>query len=231
MSGTRLSASEAGALERCIASGGVAVFPADTVYGLACDPSSPSAIKRLYELKGRPERMPAAVMFFALRHALAALPELDPQTLAAARALLPGPVTLILSNPRNRFPLACDPASGAGPAEHAHAGASPPPLGLRVPRWPPELAALGEVRLPAMQSSANRSGEPAASALSEVPESIRRAADLVLDGGRLPGTASTVIDLRALQGEGAGGGLRVLREGALDREQIASALHGIQHGL
>ncbi|HEV2786052.1 MAG TPA: Sua5/YciO/YrdC/YwlC family protein, partial [Solirubrobacteraceae bacterium] len=84
---------EADAFERCIADGGVALFPADTVYGLACDPGSQAAVDRLYALKRRPADKPAAVMFFALEPALAALPELEPRTRAALQALLPGAVT------------------------------------------------------------------------------------------------------------------------------------------
>ena len=73
--------------ERCIAVGGIAVFPADTVYGLACEPDSKEAVQRLYMLKRRRPDKPAAVMFFALDLALAALPELGPRTAGgAARA-------------------------------------------------------------------------------------------------------------------------------------------------
>jgi len=67
-----LTAADAQAFERCVADGGVALFPADTVYGLACDPESSAAVQRLYELKGRPTDKPAAVMFFALDGALEA---------------------------------------------------------------------------------------------------------------------------------------------------------------
>ena len=102
--------------------GGVAVFPADTVYGLACAPDSPHAVERLYALKGRPPDKPAAVMFFDRDRALAALPELGERTRAALEALLPGAVTLLLPNPRRRFPLACGP--------------DPATLGLRVPALP-----------------------------------------------------------------------------------------------
>ena len=56
--------SQAEAFERCMAVGGIAVFPADTVYGLACDPRNREAVERLYLLKRRAERKPAAVMFF-----------------------------------------------------------------------------------------------------------------------------------------------------------------------
>src|SRR5207244_6932572 len=93
-----VTAEHAAALERCIANGGVALFPADTVYGLAADPESEEAVERLYRIKGRPPRRPAAVMFFAVAPALAALPELGERTRAALELLLPGPVTAVVAN-------------------------------------------------------------------------------------------------------------------------------------
>src|SRR5690606_4592905 len=71
-----LGRSEAETFERCIGVGGVALFPADTVYGLACEPEIDDAVARLYALKGRRPDKPAAVMFFQLELALAALPGL-----------------------------------------------------------------------------------------------------------------------------------------------------------
>jgi L-threonylcarbamoyladenylate synthase len=201
---------DAGAAEtfaRCVAVGGVAVFPADTVYGLACEPDAEEAVARLYRLKGRSPDRPAAVMFFALELAQAALPELESRTRAALRALLPGGVTLLLPNPARRFPLACGPDPGT--------------LGLRVPAWPAPLAALGAVRWPVLQSSANAAGGPDARTLADVPEPIRRDADLVLDGGPLPGTPSTVVDLRAWERDAR---WTVVREGAVAAADVAAAL-------
>ncbi len=189
--------------EACIASGGVAVFPADTVYGLACDPTSREAVARLYALKGRPADQPAAGMFFALERALAALPELGPRSRAALEALLPGAVTLLLPNPLARYPLAC--------------GHDPWTLGLRVPA----PGVLADVSVPVMQSSANLSGGADPRSLPEVDEALRQGADLVVDGGPLPGTPSTVLDLRAY---GSHGTWSVLREGAVARDDVAAAL-------
>ena len=87
--------------------GGVAVFPADTVYGLACDVHNRVAVERLYRFKRRRLDKPSAVMFFDRELALAALPELGERTRAALGRLLPGPVTVLLPNPERRFPLAC----------------------------------------------------------------------------------------------------------------------------
>jgi L-threonylcarbamoyladenylate synthase len=198
---------DAATFARCISVGGVAVFPADTVYGLACDPDLDDAVERLYRLKGRRPDKPAAVMFFALDLALAAVPELGEATRAAVERLLPGPYTLLLPNPARRFPLACGP--------------DPETLGLRVPRLPAALAALETVRWPALQSSANRAGGPDARTLAGVPAPIRAAADLVLDGGELPGTPSTVVDLRPYE---QARDWRVVREGAVSRDEVRDRL-------
>ncbi len=203
-----LSAADARTFERCIAVGGIAVFPADTVYGLACEPDSKEAVQRLYMLKRRALDKPAAVMFFALDLALAALPELGPRTAGALRALLPGAVTLLLPNPAGRFPLAC----GPGAADV---------LGVRVPQWPRALAALADVRWPVLQSSANVAGGPDARRLQDVPQYMREHTDLVLDGGTLPGTPSTVVDLRGYELDER---WSVAREGAMSITEVAARL-------
>jgi L-threonylcarbamoyladenylate synthase len=82
-----LTSDDVRTFERCIAVGGVALFPADTVYGLATEPESKEGVERLYALKGRRPDRPAAVMFFRRELALAALPELPEPTRAAAEAL------------------------------------------------------------------------------------------------------------------------------------------------
>jgi L-threonylcarbamoyladenylate synthase len=202
-----LDAADASRLEECVACGGVAVLPTDTVYGVCCDAEDDRAAERMYRLKGRPPTRPAAVMFFSVEPALATLGELPEAERAALEALLPGPVTVLLANRAARFAPACrsDPAT----------------LGLRVPRLPEHLAALGAVAGPVMQSSANISGEPDARRLEEVPKSLREGADLVLDGGELAGTPSTVIDLRDFY---PGRRWHLLREGALPRADVEQLL-------
>lgn len=205
-----LTARDATTFERCMAVGGLAVFPADTVYGVACDPDAKEAVQRLYLLKHRTAGKPAAVLFFARDLALEALPELGPRTKRALQALLPGALTLLLPNPAGRWPLAC--------------GSDPSTVGLRVPALTPPLAALQGVHWPVMQSSANTSGGPDARRLADVPGALREAADLVLDGGELPGTPSTVLDLRGFEDVGA---WSVVREGAVAQTTIAAALRGV----
>lgn len=201
-----ITSDDAQTFARCIAVGGVAVFPADTVYGLACEPDTREAVERLYALKGRRPDKPAAVMFFDRELAFAALPELEPRTRSMLERLLPGAITALLPNPLRRYPLAC------GPDPHT--------LGLRVPALGGEIEALAEMRWPVMQSSANRSGGYEAHRLQDVPEEIRRRADLVLDGGELAGTPSTVVDLRRFELDGI---WAVLREGAVPEREIELA--------
>jgi L-threonylcarbamoyladenylate synthase len=197
-------------LEECLAGDGIAVIPTDTVYGLACNPKSESAMRRIYELKQRPPVKPSAVMFFALEPALESLTELGSRTRAALGALLPGPITLLLPNPEQRFPLACDP-----PGTHSAL------LGLRVPAFSAPLAALAALRVPAAQSSANFSGDSDSRRLGDVPVELREGADVVLDGGELPGTASTVIDLSEYEQSRI---WRIVREGPLGRPTLERLL-------
>jgi L-threonylcarbamoyladenylate synthase len=202
-----IAAAEVELFERWVTAGGVALFPADTVYGLACEPDNREAVERLYVLKGRRPDKPSAVMFFSLERALAALPELAPRTRAGVERLLPGGLTVLLPNPDRRFPLACGPDPGT--------------LGLRVPAFPEPLAALAAARRPVLQSSANRSGGADPRRVADVPESIRSGADCVLDGGELPGAPSTVVDLRAYEEAGR---WSILRAGAVGEEEVARAL-------
>lgn len=193
--------------ERCISVGGVALFPADTVYALGTEPDSPEGVERLYRIKGRAPDRPAAVMFFQLGAALAGLPELGERTRAAVERLLPGGVTLVLPNPQRRYPLAC--------------GAEPERVGIRVPVLEGELAPLASVGWPVLQSSANRSGEPDARRVADVDEGVRAGVDLILDAGELPGTPSTVLDLSGYEEDGE---WSVIREGAVPLEAVVACL-------
>jgi L-threonylcarbamoyladenylate synthase len=107
-------------------------------------------------------------------------------------------VTLLV--PSDLYPL----AGGAGT------------LGLRVP----DLPAFADLTVPVLQSSANLTGGPDARLLDEVPESIRAGADLVIDGGELAGTPSTVVDLRDYEATGA---WLIVRPGAVPEAVIRSA--------
>jgi L-threonylcarbamoyladenylate synthase len=190
------------ALERTIAAGGVAVFPADGLYGLACDPLDAGAIERIHEIKGRDDGKPSAVLYFsplAMRELVEGLGE---RTQRAVGALLPGPVTLVVANPRQRYPLAC--------REDRER------LGIRLIGGP-----LAGAMCPVFQTSANVSGEPAPASFEDVPAEIMDAADLAIDGGSLTGVPSTVVDLSERDETG---NWRILRAGALSREDLEEKL-------
>jgi L-threonylcarbamoyladenylate synthase len=190
------------ALERCVGEGGVAIFPADTLYGLACDPLRAKAIERIHDIKGRGENKPSAVMYFtplAMRELVAGL---GARTRDAAAALLPGPVTLVVANPEHRYPLACR--------------EDPERLGVRLIEGP-----LAGTMTPIFQTSANRSGEPAPTRFAEIDDQILAGADLAIDAGELIGDPSTVVDITDLD---AGGHCQVLREGAVPGREILRRL-------
>jgi L-threonylcarbamoyladenylate synthase len=196
------------ALERHIAAGGVAVFPADGLYGLACDPLDAAAIERIHRLKGRDEGKPSAVMYFSPLAMRELVEGLGPRTAAALSALLPGPVTLVVDNPERRYPLAC--------REDRER------LGLRL-----LAGSLAGAMCPVFQTSANLSGEPPPSRFAEVPAAILAGADLAIDGGELTGLPSTVVDITKIEEDGS---WTVLREGALSTGDLTSALASVGLG-
>jgi L-threonylcarbamoyladenylate synthase len=188
------------ALERCIADGGVAVFPSDGLYGLACDPLDADAIQRIHRIKGRDEGKSSAVMYFSSQAIQELVETLGPRTREATGALLPGPVTLVVANPGRRYPLACR--------------EDPERLGLRLIEGP-----LAGAMCPVFQTSANASGEAAPSGFGDVQRQIVEGADLAINGGALTGLPSTVVDLTALDADGS---WRILRHGALSERDLAA---------
>jgi L-threonylcarbamoyladenylate synthase len=170
------------------------VLPTDTVYGLCGDPQLEKVAREIYRLKRRPAEQPLALLARDVDTLFGLVPELPRATLPA---LLPGPYTLVLPNPAQRF--------------HWLTGSAPETIGVRVPELAgPGAEVLGEVGA-VVATSANLHGGPEARTLEDVSVEIRAAASLV-DGGELPGTPSTVLDL-------TGAEPRVLREGAVPTEE------------
>jgi L-threonylcarbamoyladenylate synthase len=176
------------------------VLPFDTVYGLAAEPHREASTRRLYELKGRPRTQPTALVAVGVDTLLELLPETDA---TLAWHLLPGPLTLVVANPAHRFPWLT--------------GETPDTLGVRVPELAgPTRAILEEVGA-VVATSANLPGGPDPRRLQEVPDPIRAGAAAVVDGGELPGTPSTVVDL-------TGPEPRILREGAVSTAEVLRRL-------
>lgn len=192
------------ALEECLAEGGVAIFPADGVYGLCCDPLDGAAVSRIHAIKGRDEGKSSAVLYFSPLAMRELVSELTPRVADAVGRLLPGPVTLILPNPSGRYPLACREDPGR--------------LGVRLIAGP-----LDGMPLPIFQTSANRAGAPSARSFDELDPEVLAEVDLAIDAGELPGVESTVVDLCELEHTGE---WEVLRSGAMDRATLERFLGG-----
>jgi L-threonylcarbamoyladenylate synthase len=179
------------------------VMPFDTVYGLAADPTEEEPTKRLYELKGRDLTEPSALVARDLDFLLKCVPELRGRTASLAGLLLPGPVTLILPNPARRFRWLT--------------GTNPEAIGVRVPDFDGPGAEVLERVGAVVATSANHPGGRDPKRLDEVPDDIRAGAAVLVDGGELPGSPSTVIDL-------TGAKPRIIRDGALPAEEALRRL-------
>mgnify|MGYP000689837602 CR=1 FL=1 len=161
-----------------IADGELVIYPTETVYGLAADALDPDAVERVFEAKGRDRSKPVSM----------AVPSVDAATeyteptereLAFMRTVLPGPVTVLV----DRKPTVPDVLTAGRDR-----------VGVRVPDH--DLARdLAERAGPITSTSANVSGQPSALGVDEIGQSVRDAAAVVLDGGRTPGTESTVVDV------------------------------------
>ena len=197
---------EVGDAVAAIRAGALAIVPTDTVYGLATTPHVEAAVDALYRAKGREGRQPTALVAADLERLRELLPELPARAAAIARALLPGPYTLILPNPGERFPWL--------------AGTRPDAIGVRVPALEgPGRELLDRVGA-LVATSANLPGGADPRTLSEVPEQLRAAVAAVVDGGELPGTPSTVLDV-------TGAEPTVLREGAVPAEAALRAVASV----
>jgi L-threonylcarbamoyladenylate synthase len=186
-----------------IKSGKPVLLPTDTVYGLATSAYSERYSERLYRLKGRDATQPSALVAGDLDQLFECVPELRGRAGVIARALLPGPYTLVLTNPARRFRWLCGLRSDA--------------IGVRVPVLADETRRVLDLVGCVLATSANEPGGPDPATVTDVPARIREGCAAVLDLGPLPGTPSTVIDF-------TGSEPHVLREGAApSAEAIARA--------
>lgn len=186
-----------------IRAGKPAVLPTDTVYGLCCSPYRRAPVERMYRLKGRDGQQPTALLASDVEMLFELVPELRGRAGVIARALLPGPYTLVLANPARRYAWL--------------AGTTPEAIGVRVPDLPEPAARVVALVGGVAATSANLHGGADPRRLADVPDELLAQAAAV-DGGDLPGRASTVLDFTGTEP-------RVLREGAASAEDaIARAV-------
>lgn len=183
--------------------GGLVAVPTETVYGLAGNGLDARAVERIYEVKGRPSVKPLSLMVpdaAAMERFCAQVP---PQARLLAKKFWPGPLTIVLKAKEDIPPI-------------VRAGGST--VGLRCPDHPLTLALLRKADIPFAAPSANLSGQPSPKTAGEVLAVFDGVIEAVADGGECGiGTESTLISLAETP-------YRILRQGALPREEIADAL-------
>jgi L-threonylcarbamoyladenylate synthase len=161
-----------------IRDGLVVAYPTDTVYGLAVDPRNAGAVRRLFELKGRPETSALTLIAADMAHARAA-GEFSEEAESMAARWWPGPLTIVI---RAR-PILVAELLGGGDT-----------VGVRIPNHPVALALASDAGFCVTATSANRSGEAAAATANAVAVSLPDI-DAILDGGAAPGgRPSTIVN-------------------------------------
>ncbi len=183
--------------------GELVVYPTETFYGIAADPFSPSALEKLFEIKGRDPQKPIALIAADLQMAIAIATEVPPIALRLARAFWPGPLTIVLPV-RDDFPPQLVGPSGG--------------VGIRVSSHPIARALSSGFGHPITATSANRSGDPPVATLNAARKSLGDKVKVFVEGGSLTGSSpSTVIVCDAH-------GFRIIRPGAIGERAMLAAL-------
>jgi L-threonylcarbamoyladenylate synthase len=182
--------------------GGVIIYPTDTLYGLAVDPTLPAAVGRLLALKGRPQGQPLPLIAGSIEEADASAGRLSETARRLARRFWPGPLTVLVEAREGLAPGVADADGSVAVRVPAHA------VARRL------AAAAGGV---ITSTSANQSGGEASAAATRAAESLGAEVDLVLDAGATPGGApSTIVDTRH-------GPVRLVRAGVIPFEHVLEA--------
>ncbi len=195
-----ISIDQATATLRC---GGVVAFPTDTVYGVGTDPFQPKAVRKLYQIKGRPMDKPIPILVGSVDDVQHVAQDLPPMFNQIAERFWPGGLTLIVK-------------AKTLPSEVTAGGDT---VGVRMPDHPIALALLQRFGGAIATTSANRSDEPPATSATEVRSELGELVDIVLDGGAtVTRIASTVLDLTVSPPH-------ILRQGGVSMDQLAPVIH------
>ncbi|MBI5159378.1 threonylcarbamoyl-AMP synthase [Candidatus Micrarchaeota archaeon] len=178
--------------KEAVASGKLVVYPTDTLYGLGCDATNAKAVVKLLELKGGRDK-PVSIVVSDLEM-LKKYCELDGEQAGQITSLLPGPFTIVLKKKKS--------------SKLAEGVSSTETVGVRVPEHVFVKRLVRELGVPITSTSANTSGKPAPTQVSELEKTMVDGVSVIIDCGKTAqGTASTVIDF-------SGGKPKVLRTGA-----------------
>jgi L-threonylcarbamoyladenylate synthase len=162
-------------------SGGVIIFPTDTVYGIGCDALNEKAVERVFHIKGREAGKPLPVLVARVEDTPRLAREVPPLARRLMETFLPGGVTLVLPKREDV------PAMVTGGMDT---------IGVRVPDHPVTLALLRLSNVALTAPSANWSGEPPAQRITDLPTDLLEQVDLAIDDGdALGGVPSTVVDV------------------------------------
>jgi L-threonylcarbamoyladenylate synthase len=188
-------------VSRVLGASGLIALPTESFYGLAVAPSDEQALARLWQVKGRSEGKPILLLIGEESQLGAFVRRIPPAATVLMNAFWPGPLTIV-------FPAAV----GLSDAVTAGVGS----VGIRLSAWQPLRDLLCRVG-PVTGTSANREGMPPPTTAEEVQQSLGDALDLIVDAGPTPGgRPSTVIDVQ--------GPIRIIRDGAIDRDAIVAEL-------
>lgn len=169
-------------------------YPADTIYGLGCDPLNRHALQRIFTIKGRPESRGFLVLVPDMAAVRSLAAEIPPEAMALVERFWPGPLTLILSARPDLPPELTGDGSTIGVRQ---------PLNAFLEAW------MRELQGPIVSTSANRSGEPTPTEPAELRRLFGNVVDLFLESVEpLQGIPSTVVDLSRRP-------FRMVREGVL----------------
>jgi len=184
--------------------GGVIGFPTDTAYGLGADPFHESAVRRIFEIKGRPETKPILLLVNSIEM-VSRLSRVPETAITLADRFWPGPLTLVL------------PALGNVPRIVTAGTAT---IGVRWPAAPFAIRMIGRLDTPITATSANSSGQPAAATVQEMQSQLGGQLEMMIDGGPLPAPGgSTVLDLTVEPP-------LLLREGPVSFDALSECLRG-----
>ena len=168
---------------RLLRKGGVIIYPTDTLYGLGVDVQNVRAMERLYRIKNRNYSIPVSLMVSSLDHIEDLIGLLPIEQHSYLKRLLPGPVTIILSNKRR------------GRLQIIHRALDMDTIGFRIPDHPFCIRLAQKLDRPITTTSANKSGENNIADIKELINTFGSEIDLILDGGPLKKAAgSTIID-------------------------------------